>query len=276
MESENYSVLMSLYTKENPSYLKISIDSMLKQSLTPNEIVIVKDGPLTKELDEIIDFYKLKEPKIFTIVSLEKNVGLGKALNEGLKSCRNELVARMDTDDISLEKRCEIQIDAFLKDEKLELLGSNVDEFYEDSREIISSRIVPSTHEKILKFARRRNPFNHPTVMYKKTSVLGSGGYGDFRRNQDLDLFVRMLNNGSKAKNINESLLLFRANKDSFKRRKSWEKCKSYIYIIYVFWKKGYSNLADLVIVTVSQVVVFLLPEFVFKIIVEKYLRKIV
>lgn len=275
MNKKTYSVLMSLYKKEKGEYLRTSIDSMLKQSLKPNEIVIVKDGPLTKELDEILEFYKLKEPNIFTIVPLEKNVGLGKALNEGLKRCRNELVARMDTDDISLKKRCEVQVNTFMQDRKLDLLGSNIDEFYEEPNKIISSRVVPSAHEQIIKFAKRRNPFNHPTVMYKKSSVLKNGGYANFRRNQDLDLFVRMLNNGSKAKNINESLLLFRANKDSLKRRKSWTKCKSYIYIIYTFWKKGYSSLSDLIIVTISQIIAFLLPEFIFKLVVEKYLRKI-
>ena len=274
MENKRYSVLMSVYARENPDYFESSIESMINQSLVPEEVVIVKDGPITEELEKTIEFYKSKYPGLFTIVSLEQNVGLGRALNEGLIRCRNDLVARMDTDDISLKNRCELQVYEFIKDKELDILGSNIDEFYDNPHEIVSSRIVPTTHDEIIKFSRRRNPFNHPTVMYKKSSVLKNGGYGDFRRNQDLDLFVRMLNNGCKAKNINKSLLLFRANKDNLKRRKSWEKCRSYISMIYSFWRKGYSSFIDLGIVATSQIVIFISPSWVIEWISSKYLRK--
>lgn len=274
MNDKRYSVLMSIYQKEKPSYFKASVESMLNQTLAPEEIVIVKDGPLTEELDAIIQHYKSKYPKLFSIIPLGKNVGLGKALNEGLESCRNELVCRMDTDDISLNNRCELQVSEFLSDNHLDILGSNIDEFYDDPEKVVSSRNVPENHDDIVKFSKRRNPFNHPTVMYRKSSVLSQGGYGDFRRNQDLDLFVRMLNNGCKAKNINKSLLLFRANKDNLKRRKSWVKCSSYIYMIYRFWEKGHSSLIDLFIVTASQTIIFLSPTWVLNWLSSKYLRK--
>lgn len=274
MVDKKYSVLMSVYTKENPDYFKASIESMVNQTLHPEEIVIVKDGPITMELYKTIDQYKSNYDGLFTIVELKENVGLGKALNEGLKKCRNELVARMDTDDISLVDRCELQVGEFIKDKNLDIVGSNIDEFYDTPDKVISSRIVPTDHDKILKFSRRRNPFNHPTVMYRKSSVLRNGGYGDFRRNQDLDLFVRMLNNGCKARNINQSLLLFRANKDNLIRRKSWEKCRSYISMIYSFWRNGYSSLIDLTVVAFSQIVIFISPAWVLEWISSKYLRK--
>ena len=274
MVDKKYSVLMSVYTKENPNYFKASIESMVNQTLPPEEIVIVKDGPITMELDKIIDDYELNYDGLFTVVALKENVGLGKALNEGLKKCRNELVARMDTDDISLTNRCELQVAEFIKDKKLDIVGSNIDEFYDTPEKVISSRIVPTDHDEILKFSRRRNPFNHPTVMYKKSSVLRNGGYGDFRRNQDLDLFVRMLNNGCKARNISQSLLLFRANKDNLIRRKSWEKCRSYISMIYSFWKNGYSSFIDLTVVAFSQIIIFISPTWVLEWISSKYLRK--
>lgn len=274
MENKEYSVLMSVYKGENPEFFKGSIESMINQTLKPDEIVIVKDGPITEELEKVIEMYTSKYPGLFTIVPLEKNVGLGMALNAGLKRCRNELVARMDTDDISLENRCELQVNEFIKDKDLDILGSNIDEFHDDMHKIVSSRIVPETHDEIVKFSRRRNPFNHPTIMYKKSSVLKNGGYGNFRRNQDLDLFVRMLNNGCKAKNINQSLLLFRANKDNLKRRKSWEKCRSYIAMMYNFWRNGYSSFVDLIVVALSQVIVFISPPWVLEWISSKYLRK--
>lgn len=274
IEQIKYSVLMSIYKNEKPEYFKLSIDSMLNQSLMPDQIVIVKDGELTEELNIFIDKIKQKQPDLFTIVSLKENVGLGIALNEGLKVCRNELVARMDTDDISLKERCRLQVEEFIKDKDLSIVGSVIDEFYDEPKNIISARVVPANYEDIMKFSKRRNPFNHPSVMYKKNDVLKCGGYGEFRRNQDFDLFVRMLNSGFKAKNINESLLLFRANRDNIKRRKSWMKCKSNIDMIYDFWRKGYSSFSDMLIVSISQIIVFILPNKLFKIISDIYLRK--
>lgn len=271
---KKYSVLMSIYKNEKPEYFINSVESMINQTLKPDEIVIVKDGELTEQLEKIIKTFCCEYPKLFKIVSLKTNVGLGKALNEGLKACKNELIARMDTDDISIKERCEFQVNEFYNDNKLSIVGTVIDEFYDEPTNIISSRVVPLEYKDILKFSKRRNPFNHPTVMYKKSDVIKCGYYGEYRRNQDFDLFVRMLNCGCIAKNINKSLLLFRANKDNLKRRKSWTKCKSNISMIYDFWKKGYSGFVDMIIVSASQIIVFILPVKIFQIISDKYLRK--
>jgi len=274
MSDKKYSVLMSVYQKEKPTYLKISIKSMLNQTLPPNEIVIVKDGPIPKELNDVILEYKFNFPNIINCITLKENVGLGLALNEGLKKCKNEIIARMDTDDISVPQRCELQFKEFLRDNELDIVGSSIDEFYEDPQKIVSSRVVPLTHIEIVKSSRRKNPFNHPTVMYRKSVVLKNGGYNNYRRNQDLDLFVRMLNNDSKAKNIKQSLVLFRANRDNLKRRKSWEKCSSYVRMIYHFWKKGYSSTTDLLFVTASQFFIFVSPTWLLEWVSNNYLRE--
>jgi glycosyltransferase involved in cell wall biosynthesis len=271
---EKYSVLMSLYIKEKPAYLRCSFDSMLNQTVLPDEIVIVKDGPLTAELEELLLEYKTKYKNLFNIVVSEKNIGLGRALNLGLKICKNELVARMDTDDISLPERCEKQLKVFKENSELIIVGTMVDEFYINPTEIISTRIVPTNHEEIYKFAKRRSPFNHPAVMYKKTKVLECGGYSDLRRNQDVDLFGRMLFAGSKAANIGESLLLFRSNNDLSKRRKSWENTRSYIATIYNLWKLGFSGFSDFALVAVGQTVMFLCPLKVQSLLYKKFLRK--
>lgn len=273
MVNKKYSVLMSLYYKENPEFLKLSIESMLNQSIKPDQIVVVKDGKLTEELDKVVEYYISMEPSLFTVVTLDKNLGLGLALNEGLKKCSNELVARMDTDDISVKDRCELQVEEFLKDKKLSIVGSMINEFYDNPNNIVSSRIVPTKHEDILKFSRRRSPFNHPTVMYKKSEVLACGGYHDVKRKEDIDLFGRMLNQGYIAMNIDKPLLLFRSNQDNYKRRKSWSNCKSYISVIYDFWKKGYSGTSDLLIVIIGQIVMFLSPVWLLKILSNKFLR---
>lgn len=272
MESK-YSVLMSIYKKEKPEYLTQCLESMVHQTLMPDEIVIVKDGELTKELENVINNYIDNYPGLFNVVSLKENVGLGRALDVGLQYCNNELVARMDTDDISLLERCELQINAFNENPNLCIVGTMIDEFYDEPDNIVSSRIVPTTNEEIFKFMRRRSPFNHPTVMYKKSEVLRCGGYGKMRRKQDLDLFSRMMNHGCIAKNINRSLLLFRSNEDNFKRRKSWSYCKSYVDVQYEIWKRGHCSFNDLVFVTMGQLVMFLAPIGLLKSISNRYLR---
>ena len=265
---------MSVYKKDDPSFLKSSIDSMLKQTIKCEQFVIVEDGPLPEPLQKTIDNYKTKYKKLFTIVPLKENVGLGRALDEGLKHCRNELVARMDADDISKPERCEKLLSLFESEPRLSLAGTNVDEFYDEPENIVSSRKVPSDYESIRKFIRRRSPFNHPTVMFKKSEVERCGGYGKMKRKQDLDLFSRMLNMDCYALNIDESLLLFRSNKDNYKRRKSWEYCKSYIDVVKENYKRGYCSRLDLLYVMAGQLFLHFSPSWLMKRVSDKYLRE--
>ena len=271
---EKYSVLMSLYVKEKAEYLRSAIDSMIKQTVLPDEIVIVEDGPLSDELYRVIDEYKEKYPDLFHIVVSEKNIGLGLALNEGLKVCRNELVARMDTDDISKPERCEKQLKVFESNPELSIVGSFVDEFHSSPDRVVSVRAVPTEHKDIYRFAKKRSAFNHPAVMYKKSKVLEHGGYSDLRRNQDVDLFGRMLFSGCIAANIGESLLYFRTNDSLAKRRKSWENTKSYIQTIKRFWKMGYAGFWDYFIVAVAQTAMFLMPVRLQHWVYKTFLRK--
>lgn len=271
---EKYSVLMSLYYKENPGYLRDALNSMISQTVKPDEIVLVEDGPLTDELYAVINEFQIRYPNLFHIIKNKKNLGLGVALNIGLRECRNELVARMDTDDISKPYRCEKQLERFHEKPELAIVGSHVDEFIENPSNIISSRRVPLNTEEIYQFAKRRSAFNHPVVMYRKSKVLEQGGYADLRRNQDVDLFGRMLYAGCKAENIDEALLWFRSSDALSKRRKSWENTWSYIVTIKNFWKMGYSSFRDCVIVAIAQTGMYLMPVKVQKMIYKKLLRK--
>lgn len=271
---EQYSVLFSLYKKENPEYLRLAIESMLKQTTPPDEIVVVEDGPLTDELYVVVQEYKAKYPELINVVVSEKNVGLGRALNLGLKACKYELVARMDTDDISKPERCEKQLKRFEEKTELAIVGAWVDEFYDNPLQTVSTRAVPMEYEAIYRFAKRRSAFNHPTVMYRKSKVLEVGGYADLRRNQDVDLFGRMLYSGFKAENIGESLLWFRANVDLAKRRRSWENTRSYINTIKKFWKMGYASYWDYLIVAVAQTGLFFMPLKLQYWIYKNFLRK--
>ena len=267
---EPYSVLMSLYKKEHPDYLRLALDSMINQTIKPDEIVLVEDGPLTPELYAVVKEYKSH----LTIVVNEKNVGLGLALNEGLKVCRNEMVARMDTDDISKPDRCEKQLKRFEEKPELSIVGSHIDEFVGNKENVISQRRVPTDSESIYNYAKKRSAFNHPAVMYKKTAVLAEGGYSDLKRNQDVDLFGRMLFKGYKAENIDESLLWFRSSDELSARRKSWENTKSYIATIKKFWKMGYSSFSDYAIVAVAQTGMYIMPVGMQNWVYKKFLRK--
>ena len=271
---EKYSVLMSLYKKEHPEYLRLALDSMINQTAKPDEIVLVEDGPLTEELYAVVKEYKDKYSELLHIIVNKKNLGLGLALNVGLKACRNELVARMDTDDISKPDRCEKQLRRFEQKPLLSIVGSHIDEFVGDKSNVISQRRVPKTSKEIYEYAKKRSAFNHPSVMYKKSAVLAEGGYSDLKRNQDVDLFGRMLFNGYEAENIDEALLWFRSSDELAARRKSWENTKSYIATIKKFWKMGYSGFIDYAMVTVAQTGMYIMPVSVQNWVYKKFLRK--
>lgn len=222
-----YSVLMSVYAKENPEYFRIAVESMVNQTVKPDEIVIVQDGPLPSELDEMLREFSEKYPDLITIVVSEENIGLGLALNLGLAQCRNELVARMDTDDISLPERCQKQLKVFSEYPNLSIVGSNIAEFIHDPENITTRRIVPEKHREIIEFLKHRCPMNHVAVMLKKTEVQESGGYQHLLYNEDYYLWVRMFLNGCKFSNISSDLVLVRIGNDMYQRRGGWKYFKS-------------------------------------------------
>lgn len=268
--NKKYSVLMSLYRKEKPEHLRLSLDSMINQSAAPDEIILVEDGPLTDELYDVLNEYD----KYIHRVKNKKNLGLGLALNVGLEECRNELIARMDTDDCSKPNRCEKQLKRFEEKPYLSIVGTHIDEFVGGISNIVSQRKVPVTSEDIYEFGKRRSAFNHPTVMYKKSKVLEQGGYANLKRNQDVDLFGRMLFAGNEAENIDEALLWFRSSNELSKRRKSWQNTWSYIATIRKFWKMGYSSFVDYIIVGFAQMVMYVMPIKVQNFIYTKLLRR--
>ena len=265
---------MSVYEKENPDYLDQSLKSMVNQTITPNEIVLVEDGPLNNALNSVIEKYQRNYPSLLVLVKLPVNKGLGYALNQGLNVVRNELVARMDSDDISFPERCEKQIKAFEKNPQLSIVGTQIDEFIESTDNIVSSRIVPSSYKEIQRFSKRRSPFNHPTVMFRKSAVEAVGGYKAFGRKEDLDLFIRMINEGFKAINLKKSYLFYRTSPDNLQRRKNWVNCKEYIQIMYGFHKKGWNNVGDMIYVVAGQCVMYFAPAKIVDILSNKLLRE--
>ena len=167
----NYSVLMTVYDKDNPLYFKTALKSMINQTKIPDEIVIVKDGPVNSNIQSVINDIKNESSILIKEIQLEKNKGLGLALNEGIKHCRNELIARMDSDDISLPTRCEKQVIEFEKDSELDIIGCPVIEFIDEINNKVGERKVPLDNNSIYRYCKKRDPFNHPTVMYKKANL---------------------------------------------------------------------------------------------------------
>lgn len=270
---QNYSVLMSVYYKEKAEYLELAIESMLNQTVPPEQFVIVEDGVLTNELEEIVKKYEESFPNLFTIVRLSQNRGLGLALDEGIKVCRNNLIARMDSDDISMLQRCEKQLKVFEEYPELDIMSGIIYEFKNHVDNIISVRSVPRNEEEIRRQMRRRSAFNHPAVMYKKKSVIRAGGYGNSSRKEDHDLFSRMVFEGYHAFNLQEPILYYRIGNDNIRRKKGWKNISSYIQIIWINYKRGYCAINDVLFVICAQIFYFIIPVKILEIVIDRFLR---
>ncbi|WP_194091685.1 glycosyltransferase [Vibrio hibernica] len=210
------SVLMSLYYKESASFLCECLESINNQSIPADEVIVVEDGPLTSELYSVLDEWQSRLPLIR--VSLEENVGLGRALNHGLKKCSHDVIARMDTDDICHPMRFEKQI-SILKDTDVDICGSWVSEFETSCELITAFRCSPETHSEIVATSRLRNPLNHPSVMYRKSAVLDVGSYDDVLFFEDYHLWLKLIDHGYKFYNIQEPLVAMRAGIAQLSRR---------------------------------------------------------
>ena len=224
---ERYSVLMSVYHKEKPEFLRQAMESIWQQTIQTDDFVLVCDGPLNDGLNAVINEMEKAHPETLHVVRLEKNSGLGNALNIGIKHCKNELVARMDSDDISRPDRCERQLAVFSSRSEMSLCSGIVEEFTVDKEKVEACRVPPETNDEIIEFAKKRNPFNHPCIMYKKSTVEAAGGYQDFYLLEDYYLWIRMLMKGFQGYNIQKPLLWMRAGSDMYKRRAGWKYAKT-------------------------------------------------
>lgn len=270
----SYSVLMSVYSKERSEYLRESIQSIFNQTVKTDDFVIVCDGPLTPDLDNLLNEFSLKYPHIISLVRLEKNAGLGNALNVGMSHCKNELIARMDSDDIAFQTRCEIQLKCFEENQNLDIVSASLLEFDNSIKNITAIKSLPETNDEIYRYARRRCPFNHPTVMYKKSSVLQAGGYKDFPLFEDYYLWVRMLNNNVTACNIKQPLLYMRAGENMYRRRGGTKYLKKMWAFRKYLYKSGFCSKFDYFYTVAAQTAICLVPDNLRACLYQKLLRK--
>lgn len=224
-KKNKYSVLMSVYKKDSPEYLQIALKSIYEQqSIKPDEVVIVVDGPIPENLREVLDSFKKDKEKIVKIIQQEQNKGLGEALKKGTEYCTGDYIFRMDSDDISVFDRFEKQINYIEKHSNIDVLGGNIAEFQKSiDEENKRLRVCPMNHEDIVKMGKKRNPMNHVTVCIKKEALVNSGGYQSLLYLEDYYLWLRMIVNNCKLENLNETLVLVRVG-NGFEGRRSTKK----------------------------------------------------
>jgi len=273
-EELQISVLMSVYIKEKAEYVRTCFESLLKQTVKATEWVVVEDGPLSDELYAILDEFQEKYPGLIKRVPLAENRGLGLALKEGIQHCSNEMIARMDTDDICVPERFERQIKEFIENSELDICGSYIIEFENDINNVLSKRHVPLTNEEIIEYQRRRSAYNHMTVMYKKSAVLNAGNYEHAPLMEDDMLWTRLILAGAKGKNIDEYLVYARTGLAMIERRGGWSYFKKYKASRKKVYELGLASAYDYYYTLAVQLVVALLPKSIRKFVFTKMLRK--
>lgn len=220
MEERNikFSVSMCVYKGDNPVFFEEALDSVINQTLRPDEIVLFVDGPVSVETDGIISKYE-KEIENFKVIRSVQNVGHGNARRACLKECSNNIVALMDTDDISVNNRFEKQINAFKEDEDLCIIGGQITEFIGSIDNVAGKRIVPLTNSEIKEYMKKRCPMNQVTVMFKKDCTMEAGGYLDWYCEEDYYLWIRMSLLEQKFANLPDNLVNVRVGREMYNRR---------------------------------------------------------
>lgn len=249
---------MSFYNNDNPVFLDEAFQSLLNQTSPASEIVLIQDGPVADSLSQVVAKWTGLLP-IRNLVNSE-NLGLGKSLALGIQECRYDIVARMDADDICHPTRFEKQVNYLQEHPNIDVVGSWIAEFEEDVDNVVSFRILPASHEQLLSFSKKRCPLNHPTVVYRKKSILAVGNYDQFKNQQDYHLWVRLLNAGYKIANIPEALLYMRISSSLFRRRGGWKYFMIEWEVQRDFLRMGFINLYEFIRNVTMRGIVRLVP----------------
>lgn len=223
-----FSIITSVYKNDNPKFVRVALDSMLvEQTVKPTEIIIVRDGVVSATLDSLLNDYEALYPSTFNIIRLEENKGLGKALKLGVESAKYNIVARMDSDDICLPNRFELQLQYLETHPMCDIVGGQMTEFIGEPSNIVGKRIVPESNEDIYNYMKGRCALNHVTVMFRKDSILKVGNYQDWFWNEDYYLWVRMMMNKCVFANLSDVLVNVRSGEDQYARRGGMKYFKS-------------------------------------------------
>lgn len=269
-----FAVLMSVYKGENATFLEQALQSIADQTVQPDQIVIVKDGPLTAELDDVLDRWQSIWNDRCQLIALSSNHGLGGALYEGTKLVKTEWVARMDSDDIAVKDRFAIQLFAIQRHPELAVLGGQIDEFNRQVDQPIGQRKVPLTSTEIRQFMKYRNPFNHPTVMIKKTVLDRVGGYRSNGKLEDYFLWARIISQGEQTLNVPQVLVHMRVGAGMYDRRGDLKDLK-HVFMLRLFMKKNrLISWRELILSCSTQLINILVPTIIRKFVYRKLLHK--
>jgi len=237
---EPFTLLLSVWDGDQPEHLLQAFCSAVdEQRLRPAQVVIVRDGPVRDELAACLADLHKTSPVPVALVPLESNRGLGPALDAGMAASQFDVIARMDADDVAMPHRFEVQLPLIAG---ADIVGSGLLEFSGDTDEIVGQRVPPTGAEKIARYARMHDPFNHPTVVYRRRAVEAAGGYGDLKLMEDYALFARMLQNGARAVNVAEPLVYYRVGETAFKRRGGAQLLRSELRLQREFRKNGFTT----------------------------------
>lgn len=267
-----FSVLMTVYDKEKPYNLRKSLLTSYQQTIKPTEIILVCDGELTQELYDEIERIKSEIP-ILKVYQLDTNVGSGPASRFGVEKCNTELIARMDSDDYSVETRFEKQIKAFEENPNLIMVGTNI---LEKNTEFTALKTVPKKTEEIREYSKFRNPFNNPSSMMKKEYILKVGNYRKFRYLEDYDLTMRLIHDNPTKDflNIQEPLVVMQTDDSSYLRRGGLLYVKTEFFLQVDFYKRGYLTKLELCRNIFVRNIVRVMPNSVRKLIYKKKMRE--
>lgn len=271
---DNYTVIMSVYNKVDPKYLKISINSILDQTYKTNEFILIKDGRLTEEQNKVIDEIVKKNSNLFKLFEFKENRGAGPAYNKGIEMCSNKWAAIMDSDDFAVKEKFEKQMLYLSEHGDLDAIGSNAVEFLDSINNVISTRIMPEKNDDIIKFGHGRCPLIQPTVIFKVDSVKKAGSYQESKLTEDYDLYIRMIMNGCKFYTYQEILYYIRTSADFFKRRGGFKYLKPILGFKYKYYKKGFFSTWQFLKTSISSLIVAIMPNFIRTYIYKKFLRK--
>lgn len=229
---EKVTVLMSVYKNDKPEDFRTAVESItIKQTLQPDEVILIIDGPVSDMLKSTIDSLQIQIP-ILKTHWLEKNAGLGNALRIGMTLCTNDLVARMDADDIAVEDRLEKQVHYLAIHKDIAVVGGQISEFIGMPNNIVAYRCVPLTKEECRKYFRDRDPLNHMTVMFRRDVILSVGNYQPWHLDEDTFLWGRILEKGYEVSNLSDVLVNVRVGEQMYARRGGWRYFKSDVGIL--------------------------------------------
>lgn len=255
-----FSVCTSVYKNDKPEFVRVALDSMLvHQSVKPDEIVLVQDGPVPEGLSLLLSKYENKYSDVMHIIRLDKNGGLGNALRLGVENAKYNIIARMDSDDICQPERFEKQLTYLDAHPECDIVGGQMTEFIDSPDNIVGRREVPLTNEEIYEFMKSRCALNHVTVMFRKEAVLKAGNYQDWFWNEDYYLWVRMMMTGCKFANIPDVVVNVRSGADQYARRGGKKYFDSEIGIKKLMLEKGMINRKEYVVNYVQRFIIQLL-----------------